>query len=216
MWNHLSRRLMFSEQTGAEGGGSTPASPAAQTPAAPPEAPAAAAPKPGDEAKFTQSDLDRIIAGRLSKYADYDQIKSELDTFKTASQTDLEREVNKARETTKAEVLTQANARLVAAEVRAAAAELGFRDPTDALAHLTAAGTLADVGVADDGAVDGAAVKAALDDLAKAKAYLLKDSGPQTPPPAAAGIGAAGQANPQVAPGLGRLQAAYAASPHNQ
>lgn len=35
-------------------------------------------PKPDEGKTFTQADVDRIIAGRLSKYSDYDQIKQQV------------------------------------------------------------------------------------------------------------------------------------------
>lgn len=54
--------------------------PISQDPATEPKAgDAPADPKPGDEGKtFTQADVERIIAGRLSKYADYDQLKQQV------------------------------------------------------------------------------------------------------------------------------------------
>lgn len=39
------------------------------------------------ELKFSQADLDRIIAGRLQKYADYDQLKKDLASAQAATET---------------------------------------------------------------------------------------------------------------------------------
>ena len=195
-------RLRFLE--GAPEGGPAPA--AAIEPAADP------APATVDEGKtFTQADVDRIIAGRLSKYSDYDDLKAKVGALEGSTKTDLEHEIEKARNEARAEVQTGANARLVAAEVRALAAELAFRDPADALAQLSAGGKLADVPVSDDGSVDGAAVKAELEALAESKPYLLKEA-PAGASASLAGIGVSGASAPVVTPGIGRLQSAYANS----
>ena len=197
-----SPRLRFVE--GAPDGGPAPA--AAIEPTADPAPPAA------DEGKtFTQADVDRIIAGRLSKYSDYDDLKAKVGALEESTKTDLEREIEKARNEARAEVQTGANARLVAAEVRALAAELAFRDPADALAQLSAGGKLAEVPVGDDGSVDGAVVKAELEALAKSKPYLLKEA-PAGVSASLAGIGVSGASAPVVTPGIGRLQSAYANS----
>lgn len=45
---------------------------------APSNTPPADPPKADDGKTFTQADVDRIIAGRLSKYSDYDQIKQQV------------------------------------------------------------------------------------------------------------------------------------------
>lgn len=36
---------------------------------------------PSEDKKFSQKDIDRIIAGRMSKYADYDDLKSKAGQF---------------------------------------------------------------------------------------------------------------------------------------
>lgn len=168
----------------------------------------AAATETQTEKTFTQADVDRIIAGRLAKFADYDNLKSKVAEVEQANATDLEKAVAKAREEATAEVTQRANTRLVSAEVRAVASELGFRDPTDALAQF---GDLTAVAVSDDGDPDGAAVKTRLEELAKSKPYLLKESG--TADARTVGIGATGAPAVQVSPGIGRLQHAYANTP---
>lgn len=179
----------------------------ATEPTVTPEAAATEAPKVEADKTFTQADLDRILAGRLAKYADYDDLKTKVAEVEQANATDLEKAVAKAREETATEVTERANKRLVSAEVRAVASELGFRDPTDALAQF---GDLAAVTVSEEGEPDAAAVKARLADIAKAKPYLLKDTNTPVAPAGSAGIGVTGAPAVQVSPGMGRLQHAYA------
>lgn len=71
-----------------------------------------------------------------------------------------------------------ANQRLVRAEARALAASAKFRDPSDAVAFL---GDLSTVRVSSEGDVDADSLKAALNDLAKAKPYLLAEEKPTRP-----------------------------------
>jgi hypothetical protein len=172
----------------------------------PPPAPAADPPKNDDGKTFTQADVDRIIAGRLAKFSDYDEIKAKVSEMETANQTDLEKAVKTARHEAAAEVTQKANARLVAAEIRAVASELGYRDPADALAQY---GDLTAVSVDDEGQVDTATVKSRLEQIAKGKSYLLKDNPVGSAADAGIGVGGSGPAV-DVKPGLGRLQAAYA------
>lgn len=87
--------------------------------------------------------------------------KAELETLKTQSMSDAEKAVAKAKEEGKTEVLAAANARLVKAEVRAAAA--GKLDPTLAVRLLD----LEDFKVDDDGEVDTKAITKAIDGLLK-------------------------------------------------
>lgn len=158
----------------------------------------------------TQADLDRIITERLSRAkatppADYDDLKQKAqryDELEAANATDLEKAVAKAREEGSSEATARSNVRLVSAEVRAVAAELGFRDPADALAQY---GDLTKVAVTDED-VDSAAVKARLGELATSKPYLLK--GEDIPSAADAGIGATGAAS-TAQPGAARLEQAY-------
>lgn len=201
MKNHLRRRHLrfITEPTGAEptgGGAATTTAPAAGGAEYTPPA--------------TQADLDRIITDRLSRAksaapADYDDLKQKakrLDEIEAANASDLDKAVKKAREEGSSEATARANVRLVSSEVRAVAAELGFRDPADALAQY---GDLTKVTVTDTD-VDSAAVKARLSELAKAKPYLLK--GDDIPSAADAGIGAAGAAT-TAQPGTARLEQAY-------
>lgn len=201
MKNHLRRRnLRFI--TAPEGGDTAGGAAASTTE---PAAGTAAYTPPA-----TQADLDRIITERLSRAktappADYDDLKQKaqrLDELEAANASDLDKAVAKAREEGSSEATARGNVRLVSAEVRAVAAELGFRDPADALAQY---GDLTKVTVTDED-VDSAAVKARLGELATSKPYLLK--GDEIPSAADAGIGAAGAAT-TAQPGTPRLEQAY-------
>lgn len=132
------------------------------------------------EPKFTQADLDRVVSERVTreraKFGDYADMKSKaarLEKIEAANRTELEKAVERAKGEGRTEALSAVNQRLVAAEVRALAAAAKFRDPTDAIAQLR--DHLPTVGVGDDGSVDAAGVKSLLDDLAKAKPYLVAD-----------------------------------------
>jgi hypothetical protein len=131
----------------------------------------------GDGGKqFTQADIDRIVADRLAreraKYSDYDDLKAKagrLDQLEAQSKSDLDRAVEAARQEGEQAAAARLNGTVVRAEARSLAAAAKFRDPGDAVAFLD----LTDIKVGDDGTVDGDAIKARLDDLAKAKPYLL-------------------------------------------
>ncbi len=194
--------------------------PATGTPPATPPA----IPPAGEQPTLTQSQVNALLAEERrkatdkasGKYADYDDVKAKaarFDALEAENASTLDKAVAKAKGEGGAEVMAKANARLVAAEVRAQAAAAKFRDPLDALAHLQASGILGQVKVTDDGDVDAAAIKVALETLAKDKAYLLE--GPATPPPppspgaAGVGSGSSGNGKREVAPGMDRLRTAY-------
>lgn len=122
-----------------------------------------------EERTFTQAELDRIIAGRLSKYADYEEMKTRLEQIEEQSLSEKEREVKRAREEALAEATAAANQRIVKAEARALAAE-DFENPTVAVRLAD----LSEVTVNEDGEVDVAALKAALKVVANEAPSLLK------------------------------------------
>jgi hypothetical protein len=96
--------------------------------------------------------------------------------------------------------------------VRAQAAELGFHNPTAALAMLDTA-KVAEISVDENYEADAAAVKNLLEALGKAEPYLLKTSGQQTADHRTAGIGAVGgSTKPDPGPGTPRMANAYATS----
>lgn len=99
------------------------------------------------------------------------------------------------------------HARARISAVREQAAALGFHEPKDAIALLDAK-ALSDVSVGDDDEADAAAVRKLLDDLAKARPYLVKNP---TASASYAGIGSTGAgAAPDPGPGTARIRAAYA------
>jgi hypothetical protein len=141
---------------------------------------------------FTQEELDKIVADRLSrekkkleKYADYDEVKTKLTEFekfeeerKKAEMTVQERlEAEKAEADKKAQeaeerankALEQANKRLLKAEFRLLAKELGVRK--DALDDAFVLADMTSVEVDEEGNVQG--VKEALETLKKSKSYLF-------------------------------------------
>lgn len=154
---------------------------------------------------FTQADVDRIIQGRLAKVADYDQIKAERDELKSQTATAQEREIEKARKEGRDEVATQATERLVRAESRGVAAELGFHNPSEAHLYID----LADVPMKDDD-VDAAALKELLTAAVKERPYLLKDED-RSASHEDVGIGRRGK-SPEPGPGTARLEAAFDAA----
>jgi hypothetical protein len=138
---------------------------------------------------YSQEDVDRVVRDRLAraeaKYADYGDLKrraAEYDKLAEASKTEQQRAVEQARKEGETEALARVNSRVITAEARALAAAKQFRDPTDAVAFLRGNGSLDSIKVNDQGDVDTKALEAALDDLAKAKDYLLIT--PQNPRPA--------------------------------
>jgi hypothetical protein len=181
------------------GGGQPPAPPATGTPlATPPGTPPAGTSTPNGTppaasgATPPQSDQplgeagQRALASERQFRAEAETrataAEQELATLKAASQTDQEKAVENAR----SEGLTVANGRLVRAEVKAAAAALGFHDPGDAAVQL--ADKLGAVPITKTGDVDEAKVKELITDLAASKPYLLKAPG-ATPPAALPGQG---------------------------
>lgn len=160
----------------------------------------------GDQGKtFTQADVDRIVQGRYAKYADYDQIKAERDELKSQTATAQEREIEKARKEGREEVTTQATERLVRAESRGVAAELGFHNPGEAHLYIS----LADVPM-KDGDVDTAALKELLTAETKERPYLLRDED-RSASHEDVGIGRRGK-SPEPGPGTARLEAAFDAA----
>ncbi len=85
---------------------------------------------------------------------------------------EAEHAAEQQQRTVEAAALAKANDRIRKAEVRAAAAGV-LTDPADALRYLD----LEQFEVGDDGEVDAAAIKAAVEDLVKSKPYLAAQSG---------------------------------------
>lgn len=101
-----------------------------------------------------------------------------LAEIEESQKSEVEKAVAAARKEGESEATNRANARLVSAEARALAAEAKFRNPALAIRAID----LSAVKVGDDGEVDAAAIKAALEDLAKAEPYLIDEEGPKIAP----------------------------------
>lgn len=136
----------------------------------------------------TQEDLDRIIDQATAKvhkrYADYGDLQKKAqahDKALEAAKSEQEKAVDAARKEGESAAAERANTRLINAEVRALAATAKFHDPTDAIAQLRGAGKLDGIKVDDEGSPDVDAIKGLLDDLAKAKPYLVVSEDPQAP-----------------------------------
>lgn len=138
---------------------------------------------PAETKTFTQDEVNAILAKekRAARPADYDDLKAaakKLADIEAANASDLEKAVKTARDEGRAEVLTAANERLVSAEARAAAAELKFKNPGLAIKSAD----LSEIKVSDDGEVDTAAIKTALEALAASDPYLVGEDPPKPPP----------------------------------
>lgn len=134
-------------------------------------------------APATQDELDRIVGDRLArerqKYADYEDLKkkaAEHDAAVEAAKSEAEKAVDAARKEGETTATEKANARIVRAEAKVAAAVAKFRDPEVAVKLLDLTG----VTIGDDGAVDAAALKVKLDTLATEHPYLVDDGRPVT------------------------------------
>lgn len=106
----------------------------------------------GKKAEELQAKLDEIEKGQLSEK---DRLERERDEYKGK----LDQAEQKSRD------------RVIRSEVRVIASELGFADPSDAHRFLDVSGIEFD----DDGEPKG--IKKLLEDLAKAKPYLIKSTG---------------------------------------
>lgn len=99
--------------------------------------------------------------------------EAEAQRLTEANASELDRVREEARAEARAEALAEANARVVRAEVVAAAAGR-LRDPADALQFLD----LSSFAVNDDGEVDREALAAAVGELVKTKPYLTSTRDP--------------------------------------
>lgn len=106
-------------------------------------------------------------AARRKAEKDAKTTKAELERLRTASQSEQEKAIAAAKAQGATEALSKANARVLAAEVRAAAAGK-LADPADASRFLD----LSEFEVGDDGEVDAKAIAKAIDQLVKEKPYL--------------------------------------------
>lgn len=167
------------------------------------------------EAKtFTQAEVDaivkkraeRVAADKFKDYGDLQQKAKEFDKLQEANATELERATKKAREEGSTEARQKANTLLISAEARALAAEARFRNPRLAVKAIDLNG----VNVAEDGTVDGDAIRSLLDDLAKEEPYLIDTGEKPKPKPDVAQGQHKGNSASAAEPGLARLREAYA------
>lgn len=161
------------------------------------------------QAKFAgQQKVNRDLEARSRKdLKTIEKLTADLEKLRqgSAPAEEVESLLADARKQAAEEATSAANARIVRAEVKAAATGL-FADPADAVAFLD----LTAFNVDDEGEVDGKAVRAALDELLKKKPHLAAqgrrwagngDQGPRETAPA------------NVPAGIPRLMHAYANSP---
>lgn len=138
--------------------------------------------KKDEPAKFepitSQEDLDKRLGERLAreraKYGDYDDLKKKAAAHDKAledAKSDADKAIDAARKEGETTAQERANARLVAAEARALAAEAKFRNPSLAVKAVDLKG----IAVNDDGEPDAAAIKAKLKELSDADPYLVDD-----------------------------------------
>lgn len=153
-----------------------------------------------DEGKtFTQADVERIIAGRLAKFADYDALKTKLDEVEKANQTETEKAINAAKDEARQAALAEAGPRLVAAEFRIA---LAGRRTADEVAKLIEDYDLSKY-LTDSGEVDTKRVAEKADLLAPAVEER------KTAPSFGGGARKTSEKT-ETAPGVARLRQAYA------
>lgn len=173
-----------------------------------------------EDAKLTQSDVDRIVKDRIAreraKFADYDDLKAKAaraDELEAAGQTELERLQSQVKALEGERDAAKADADAARGDAQNLKVEAAIRSslPKDVVDPDVVLQLLSrdQVTVGDDGQVTGHedAVKA----LLEAKPYLVGN-----PTPAAASGprdgGARGPVPPNpetISPGLGRLSAAY-------
>jgi hypothetical protein len=151
--------------------------------------------QPASAQTFTQADLDRVVAERLSrekaKYSDYDQLKTraeQWDKFVAESKTQQEKELDQARkdaaDAARAETRQEFGSKLVDAHLTAAAT--GRMTP-EALTALLA-GVNKSAFLTDGGDVDATKVTQFIDGIAPATAAGPRvggfGQGPRTGAPA--------------------------------
>lgn len=131
----------------------------------------------GDDRRFSQADLDRIVADRVTreraKFADYGDLKKKA----AAAMTEQERAVAEAEQRGQSTALARTAGRLARAEFRAAAAGLVDKDTLDA--YLEDADLSKFVG--DDGEPDTKAIEARIKRLAGGSRSTDFDGGPRPP-----------------------------------
>jgi len=194
-----------------DGGGGAPPAPAPPAPA-PEPAPAPASPE--DDGKGGKA---AILADLATERDKRQAAEAELARLRQAGESDADRakrEGEQAIATAREEAAQAARAEVMSERVMdriELAASGKFTDTTDATLHLKDRASE----FIKDGALDTAAITAAVDKLLADKPHLAAKT--PVPSPGRVGIGTgSSSASDAVQPGLGRLQHAYAQSPHNK
>lgn len=126
---------------------------------------------PGDT--VSRAELKKIRSETASLRRRAKEAESELEKLRTEQLSESEKAIAQARQEARQEALGEANQRVIAAEIRAAAAAAGAIDPDDVVALIDSSG----IAVDDDGTVTGTtdAVRA----LLKAKPHLVRQDEPR-------------------------------------
>lgn len=148
-------------------------------PPPPPPPPAASDDAPlGDKGEKALEAWKTRAKAAEAKAKEADTLRAELEEFRAAQMTEQEKAVAAARKEGETAATAKANARLIRAEVTAAAAGLAA-DPSDVVAILAEQGALADLKVDGDGNVDRKAIDAKIGDLLKSKPHLAAVRDPE-------------------------------------
>lgn len=182
MFDVIKRHMMLDADTGGGGGDGEEAKPTEPV---------------EDSRTFTQAELDEIVTKRLErerkKYADYDDLKSQLQALAAADEerkraemsekerleADMSAALKKAEEAEQArsKALETANQRLINAEFKVVAKEAGIEYVDDALRLADLSG----VSVDEEGNVTG--VKEVIEALVESKPYLVAQKEAPKPRP---------------------------------
>jgi hypothetical protein len=155
------------------------------------EAPASTEPAPGGQDDLGDAGKRALVeerSARASAEKTARALQKELEALRAGAMSEQEKAIEKARAEARSETLSAANRRILAAEVKAAAASR-LADPADAVRFLD----LEQFHVDEDGNVDQKSIARALKELLEAKPYLAAgaskpsgsaDGGPRgaTPP----------------------------------
>lgn len=159
----------------------------------------------GEPKTFTQEQVNSMLAKERrdteGRFADYDDLKAKAtkhDEDAENAKSENQKAIDAARKEGRDEATQAGNARLIAAEARALAAEAKFANPALAVRALDLKG----VKVNDDGEPDSAAIKALLKELADTGAFVIEDgTGKKGPKPDKAQGGASGKGDASVSAG---------------
>ena len=155
--------------------------------------------KPDEGKTFSQADVDRIIAGRLAKFADYDATKQQLTGYSRRTSPSPRRRSTPRR--------TRAARRPAPrlprkSRSRCSTTPRGVGIPTTTRPARWSFISLRKF-VKDDGSVDRDAIKSAVE-------RLVPEKGEVRPAPSFGGGPRKSDTKPEATPGIGRLRAAYA------